>query len=512
MGLAQSLDRNSAAMDQAMVEEAASPKGWKFEDGDQVASLNSRFTVNMCFTNRTAHTVHVLWLNFDGKETSYGRIEPGATNLLYTYLTHPWVFRNMADPEEVLVVHGKPVAWPTQTDAFADVEEAPFLPWNIATHASTYRSADPAFARDVQNLLLAYYAQRKATGRSCDVASCRCGAARKSRRSSTGGTLDADVSPSKAAVNCCGVQLWHWRGLEGCNALHTAPAHSSQSHAHARRSAGGVTPPPPPMPSAPTATASVLEATAAAGHHCPQSPQAQTQPEDGLLGQLPFDIILEIIAKMAPKLRDYKPILKDDMEMMPRGVEPDKGPVALLAAKLLGPAPPPAPVVEPEAWFAAVNAGVVPGAQQIFGELGALVAQDGPLAPPVAPAQQQLALPQQQQQPADQAVAAVSPQVAAIMQYTEAAVLANTALMHAARMALQQQAQGQVLLRLVTAQQEAQNAAQQQAQGLQAPDGGAGGLEQGGGGAAPVDEQEDGDESGSEYGDAEGGDADMDAH
>ncbi|GLI63413.1 hypothetical protein VaNZ11_006379 [Volvox africanus] len=474
MGISHSLDRLRAAME-STAEQPPNSRTWLFEDGDKVSSVNSRFAVNMCYTNRTNHIVEAFWLNFEGKEISYGLIKPGATHLLYTFLTHPWVFRKYGNHEEVLTVHGKPVAWPNQTHPFVDIEEAPIVPWNMAAHASTFKSVDPVFARDVQNLLRAYYIQRKANGRSSGVKGCRSGTG-KSRRSSTGGMLDAEASPTKGGVPCCGVKLWHWRGLENCNSLQTAPTIHATTRATVavatQLSAGGC----PPF-----APLDTLTYPLTLSQSC-----AQLQPEDGLIGKLPFDIILEIIERMAPPLRNYKAVLKDDIEMMPRGVEPDKGPVAFMASRLLGPIPPPAPLADPQVWFAAVNNGAHAAAvPEGFNDLGAPMVGNGPLLP-----QQQ----QMQQQPDN----AQTRQVAEVLLYVEATVLANAAMAHSYQMEVQQEVQAAALMRFLWAQVSAEQTLQQQQQDQQ-DDGGRQGLPQERDGLAVVDDEQG---VGSQYGDA----------
>lgn len=185
----------------------------------------------------------------------------------------------------------------------------------------------------------------------------------------------------------------------------------------------------------------------------PASVNAQSRSEHGLLGQLPFDLILEIIARMVPPLREYQPVLKDDMEMMPRSVQPAKGPVAYLAAQLLGPTPPPVPVAHHEAWFAA---GAL--AAGLPGLLGVLpMAADNVQVPAVVGG-------------ANAPDGALPPQVAEVARYTEATVLASAAFAYAHEMAVQQGIQAQVLLRLLQAQLQAQalsQAAVQPGQGQQ---------------------------------------------
>ncbi|GIL78056.1 hypothetical protein Vretimale_7454 [Volvox reticuliferus] len=237
-------------------------------------------------------------------------------------------------------------------------------------------------------------------------------------------------------------------------------------------------------------------ATLATLPHSPSQSCAQLQPEDGLVGKLPFDIVLEIIAKMAPTLRDYKAVQKDDIEMMPRGVEPAKGPVAFMASRILGPSPPPAPLADPQVWFAAANNGAHAAVPPGLGEVGALLVENDPL------------LPQQMQQPPDNQQLEALPanpgalprQAAEVLLYMEATVLANVALAHAYQMAVQQEVQAVALMRFLWAQAAAQQAQQRQQQQQQG-EGGYQGLPQEQNGLAAVDDDQ---EAGSQYGDAVG--------
>ncbi|GFR44646.1 hypothetical protein Agub_g5935 [Astrephomene gubernaculifera] len=401
MGAVYSRFRNMASTINSEEPQTATP--WRFTDGEKIASLNSRFRVNMCFKNRTSRDIEAFWLNFEGKEVSYGIAKPGMTLLLYTYLSHPWVFRFKDDGAEALVVHGKTVAWPSHVQQFADVVEAPLLEWSPSTHATDFRKRAPGFAHDVQNLLRAYYAQRKHTGRLGSDGGSRSGG--KSRRSSVGGMAE-DPSPTGALSGCFGGKMWHWRGHEECLALPSALVNQGEC---------------------------MQETTSVA------TPRASSTEELGLLGSLPFDIILEIAAHMAPKLHVELPMHKDDAEIMPRDVRPGHGPIAFLAAKLLGPSPPPAPNVAPGAWFAAGMAhdaqGVGPLA--VGAGIGAFFANG---AVPAGGAQEQ------------QAGQAVDEQaVSEVVKYMEAVALAELAVGHAEAMHREQLEQAPVLLARVQA-------------------------------------------------------------
>jgi len=43
------------------------------------------------FTNKTDKPVEKFWLDFDGKRKSYGKLGPGETDDIETFVTHAWL-------------------------------------------------------------------------------------------------------------------------------------------------------------------------------------------------------------------------------------------------------------------------------------------------------------------------------------------------------------------------------------------------------------------------------------
>ena len=43
------------------------------------------------FTNKTDKPVEKFWLDFDGKRKSYGKVGPGETDDIETFVTHAWL-------------------------------------------------------------------------------------------------------------------------------------------------------------------------------------------------------------------------------------------------------------------------------------------------------------------------------------------------------------------------------------------------------------------------------------
>jgi len=54
-------------------------------------SLNSNVPVKgIKFKNNSKNPVEMFWLDWSGKETSYGVVQPGRAMNMNTYVTHPW--------------------------------------------------------------------------------------------------------------------------------------------------------------------------------------------------------------------------------------------------------------------------------------------------------------------------------------------------------------------------------------------------------------------------------------
>jgi len=66
-----------------------------------VRSTPTRETRKVEFLNARSKTVAVYWIDFEGKETHYADLPPGATTLMSTFAAHSWVARDMASTEAI---------------------------------------------------------------------------------------------------------------------------------------------------------------------------------------------------------------------------------------------------------------------------------------------------------------------------------------------------------------------------------------------------------------------------
>jgi hypothetical protein len=61
------------------------------------------------FINRLPTRVTLLWKDFEGKDVSYGTVEPnGDTKEMLTYVTHPWLIVDEATGTEIGIWHPAP--------------------------------------------------------------------------------------------------------------------------------------------------------------------------------------------------------------------------------------------------------------------------------------------------------------------------------------------------------------------------------------------------------------------
>lgn len=60
-------------------------------------SDDSRAPVTITFVNRRPGPLDLVWLDFEGNEKSYGRLDPGAEKPFNTYVGHVWSLRDARD-------------------------------------------------------------------------------------------------------------------------------------------------------------------------------------------------------------------------------------------------------------------------------------------------------------------------------------------------------------------------------------------------------------------------------
>ncbi|MGH0132524.1 UNVERIFIED_CONTAM: hypothetical protein FKN15_055895 [Acipenser sinensis] len=68
-----------------------------------VRSINSRISSNVIFCNRSPRVVRPVWINFIGQPHRYQDLLPGSGRRMTTYVGHPWMFRDAATDERLLV-------------------------------------------------------------------------------------------------------------------------------------------------------------------------------------------------------------------------------------------------------------------------------------------------------------------------------------------------------------------------------------------------------------------------
>lgn len=68
----------------------------------EARSLDSRRPAAVTFVNKLNCPVEVVWLDYEGREQSYGRIELGAHRSFNTYVGHVWSLRVAGTNGEIL--------------------------------------------------------------------------------------------------------------------------------------------------------------------------------------------------------------------------------------------------------------------------------------------------------------------------------------------------------------------------------------------------------------------------
>jgi hypothetical protein len=56
-----------------------------------VRSQTSEVGMSLTFVNETTGRISIYWIDFDGGRVFYNSLEPGASYVQRTYVTHPWI-------------------------------------------------------------------------------------------------------------------------------------------------------------------------------------------------------------------------------------------------------------------------------------------------------------------------------------------------------------------------------------------------------------------------------------
>lgn len=53
--------------------------------------------------NRTSRTVNIIWVDYYGRETNYGMVEPRNVKSIHSYEGHPWLCRDTSSKRRLLL-------------------------------------------------------------------------------------------------------------------------------------------------------------------------------------------------------------------------------------------------------------------------------------------------------------------------------------------------------------------------------------------------------------------------
>ncbi|KAF5833554.1 hypothetical protein DUNSADRAFT_10086 [Dunaliella salina] len=129
-----------------------------------ISSSRNEKRLNTTFLNRTGKTVEMWWFSFEGKPIYYSTCANGSKALFHTFKQHPWFFRfaPSLSPEEALdsrfimvEENNKQVAFPSKKYPTQTLTLAKPAPWSLANHGEHCR-ADTVFAAGVREFLKAH--------------------------------------------------------------------------------------------------------------------------------------------------------------------------------------------------------------------------------------------------------------------------------------------------------------------------------------------------------------------
>uniref|UniRef100_A0A383VWW0 von Hippel-Lindau disease tumour suppressor beta domain-containing protein n=1 Tax=Tetradesmus obliquus TaxID=3088 RepID=A0A383VWW0_TETOB len=84
-------------------QDAAGSRTWHAPVAYRLHSLNSRDICYLNITNSTPHDVRMLWLDYQGNEVAYETIAAGDVLRQQTFLTHPWLVREVTTGTRLLL-------------------------------------------------------------------------------------------------------------------------------------------------------------------------------------------------------------------------------------------------------------------------------------------------------------------------------------------------------------------------------------------------------------------------
>lgn len=89
-----------------------------------LASRHSSQRSCLLFINNTQRMVGVFWMDYNGYQVHYRTLRPGLGIEVDTYMTHPWIFRDMASGERMHTFHSN-VYYPEMHRAVANPPGSP---------------------------------------------------------------------------------------------------------------------------------------------------------------------------------------------------------------------------------------------------------------------------------------------------------------------------------------------------------------------------------------------------
>jgi hypothetical protein len=102
----------------------------------RLKSLHSKAPSVIVFTNKTIFPVRALWLDFEGNEVVYSVLEPNSTKRYHTYVTHPWIVREVQSSTRMML-SGRPAVVGLSTEQTVEIQAPKQLPWNVSGRVVT---------------------------------------------------------------------------------------------------------------------------------------------------------------------------------------------------------------------------------------------------------------------------------------------------------------------------------------------------------------------------------------